>query len=289
MLFVGMDITKEQRQAFLAVCKYGSVTKAASELNITQAALSIRIKRLEDILSSSLFIRKRTGLDLTEAAHRFMEYATTLEHWEKSWWDEYRASDKGLTGDINIGAYSTIGRSLVLPALAPLLKKNTELNFKYFIKELSELPQLLMSGQVDLVFLDRPLMRDRVESHLLGHEEYVFVKSKKYDDNETVFLNHDEADEMSFRWIEYTGKKNTLKKRRFLDEIYSVIDGVAEGVGVSVLPRHLVESDRRIQILHKTLRLRVPVYLIHHKKSYYPNSFIQTKDALAKYFQAALK
>lgn len=284
-----MDITKDQRLAFLTICRVGSISRAAVELNITQAALSIRLQRLEDILSSSLLVRSRNGVTPTAAGLRFLEYATTLDQFEKNWWRQYREVEEGLHGELRIGTFSTIGRSLVLPALQPLISKNPNLHFHSFIKELRELPQLLASGECDFIFLDRPLHKDRVESVLLGHEEYVYIKSKTHDSNLTTFLNHDEADDMSFRWFKEVGRKNTIEKRRYFDEIYSVIDGVAMGMGVSVLPEHLVQDDKRIQIMHKSQKLKSPVYLVYQKRSYYPEHIQKAKELLIKEMTKSLK
>ncbi len=284
-----MDITRDHRRAFITVCKFGSVTTAAKELGLTQAALSIRLKRLEEILSCSLLIRKKTGVVLTEAGQRFLDHAITFDKWEEAWWSEYKKEDKGLGGEIKIGAFSTIGRSLVLPALSPLLKAHTEIDFQYSIKELRELPAQLLSGEVDIIFLDRPLLKDRIESVLLGYEEYVYVKSRKYAHNPHTFLNHDEQDEMSFRWFKAVDKNPTIQKRRYLDEIYSVIDGVAMGIGVSVLPKHLVEDDKRIDIMFENKKLLSPVYMVFQKKNYYPKSFELARDTLIKNLKENLR
>lgn len=284
-----MDINRDQRRAFVIVCKLGSITLAAKELGLTQAALSIRLKRLEDILSVSLLVRKKTGVELTESGQRFLDHAITFEKWEEAWWKDYKNETSGMSGEVKVGAFSTIGRSLVLPALSPLLKAHPDIDFQYSIKELRELPTMLTSGEVDLIFLDRPLLKDRIESVLLGQEEFVYVKSKKYSTNADTFLNHDEQDEMSFRWFKAVDKKPTIKKRRFLDEIYSVIDGVAMGTGVSVLPKHLVEHDKRIEILYESKKLLSPVYLIYPKKSFYPKAFELALEAVTKHMKENLR
>jgi DNA-binding transcriptional LysR family regulator len=275
-----MDITRDQRIAFLTVCRLGSITRAAQELHLTQAALSIRLKKLEDILSISLFVRSRTGVQTTEAGKRFFEYVSTFETWEKNWWREYTREDNGLTGEIRIGSFSTIGRSLVLPAVQTVLCENPELRFHSYIKEYRELPTLLTSGEADFVFLDRPILKDRIESLLLGYEEYVHIKGKNQRCNLTTYLNHDESDDMSFRWFHAVGRKSMIEKRRFMDEIYSVIDGVAMGVGVSILPQHLIEKDKRIKIVNRNEKLLSPVYLNFHTRSFYSRAFLEVKEAL---------
>ena len=51
---------------FLEVADYGSISKAAEHLYISQPAVSMTIKKLEENLSATLFIRKTRGVALTE-------------------------------------------------------------------------------------------------------------------------------------------------------------------------------------------------------------------------------
>jgi LysR family glycine cleavage system transcriptional activator len=57
-------------QAFEAAARHGSFTRAATELGLTQAAVSYHVKRLEERLGTPLFVRRGRGLRLTEAGER---------------------------------------------------------------------------------------------------------------------------------------------------------------------------------------------------------------------------
>jgi LysR family glycine cleavage system transcriptional activator len=59
--------------AFEAACRHGSFTRAAEELNLTQAAVSRQIRALEDDLAVMLFERRRHDVALTAAGQRFAE------------------------------------------------------------------------------------------------------------------------------------------------------------------------------------------------------------------------
>jgi DNA-binding transcriptional LysR family regulator len=95
----------------------------------------------------------------------------------------------------------------------------------------------------------------------MGEEEYVLVESIDGCRQENVFLNHDEEDFMTYRFFEKQGEAEIHIRRSYLDEIYSCIDGVAEGMGRSVLPLHLVKDDPRIRIHQEYASLKMPVYL----------------------------
>ena len=73
-------INIEQLRTFLATVRLGSVRKAALGLNITQPAVTARIKNLEHSLAADLFDRTASGLRLTKRGERLVSYAEQFEH-----------------------------------------------------------------------------------------------------------------------------------------------------------------------------------------------------------------
>jgi DNA-binding transcriptional LysR family regulator len=70
-----MSNLNTQLQTLLQVARLGSFRQAADELFVTQAAVTSRIKALEEWLGFSVFLRHRRGADLTPQGERFIEYA----------------------------------------------------------------------------------------------------------------------------------------------------------------------------------------------------------------------
>jgi DNA-binding transcriptional LysR family regulator len=78
-----MDI--DLARTFLAIVEAGSFVRAAERLNVTQTAVSARIRSLEEQLRRHLFIRAKTGATLTQAGEQFLRYAPTLvQVWERA-------------------------------------------------------------------------------------------------------------------------------------------------------------------------------------------------------------
>lgn len=284
-----MNISREHAKAFLALTRKKSFSAASEALGITQAAFSIRIQRLEEELQHTLVVRNKTGATLTEAGTKFLAYCEMIESLESEFLDDFTQDNQHLKGALRIGTFSTVGRSIVLPVFQNFLREHSQVHFSYMMKELRELPDLLLSSEMDFVFLDRPLQKEGIESHLLGHEEYVFITSNTQEKNQDIFLNHDEKDMMSFRYFEHLKTPVKQLKRKYLDEIYSVIDGVAEGWGVSILPEHLIKNDKRIKILNPKKKLSSPVYLCFRSRPYYPKVFQTALDLMKKEIPKRLK
>lgn len=279
-----MNFTTDQVVAFIEVARKGSFSKAAQQLGVTQAALSLRIKKLEDSLEKSLFVRDKSGVSLTEAGKDFLLFAETFEGLANEYLGNLSQSGSDeIRGSLRIGCFSTIGRSLVLPAVSELLRKNPGIDFSYHIRETHELQRLLQSGEVDMIFLDQEVRREGLVQEFLGVEEFVFITSKKSQDSE-IYLNHDENDLMSYRYYESIGEPKERLKRRYLDEIYSVMDGVAAGLGVSILPFHLASQRKDISIPTPKKKLKSPVYLCYKKRSYYTRLFRAAREAMSEHF-----
>ena len=78
-----------QLEYFLTILKFNSISKAASELYITQPALSQQLIHLEKELDTKLFYRKGNSLILTEAGERFRDSAQNMLY-------EYRTDRKSV-------------------------------------------------------------------------------------------------------------------------------------------------------------------------------------------------
>ncbi|NLO32727.1 MAG: LysR family transcriptional regulator, partial [Candidatus Hydrogenedentes bacterium] len=72
-------MTLLQLKYFQSVCRYDSVSKAAESLNISQPAISIAIKELEEEFGVSLFIRDKKRLVLTTEGTFFLNKVSEIQ------------------------------------------------------------------------------------------------------------------------------------------------------------------------------------------------------------------
>lgn len=274
-----MSLPSLQLDAFYALARAGHFTRAAERLHITQSALSQRIQNLERELETTLFIRDRQGARLTQEGLELLRYCQAKEGLESEFLSLLRSkTPRSLAGRIRLGGYSSVLHSLVVPALAPLLKRHESVRLYCLAREVYELPGLLQQGEVDFIVLDRRWEREGVASLLLGHENHVLVERKDYKGPE-VYIDHDERDELTFRYFSQR-KKGWSGQRHFLDDIHGLIEGVRNGLGRAVLPRHLIEGDSELRIVDPTHVLRVPVYLHHFEQPFYSRLHAATIEAL---------
>lgn len=142
-----LDITT--LRSFVAVSDYGGVTRAASALNLTQSAVSMQLKRLEELLGLDLLDRSNRKIALTPSGEQLLGYARRLVELN----DEVvgRLTDQVWEGEITFGVphdiiYPTIPRVLKqFNAAFPRVKVN--LNSSYSTALIASYG----SGEVDLI------------------------------------------------------------------------------------------------------------------------------------------
>jgi DNA-binding transcriptional LysR family regulator len=101
-------------RAFLEIASSGSFQRAAERLNITQSAISARIKSLEERLNRVLFTRRRAGVELTVAGMRFMRHAQScVQSWERA--QQEIALPPGIDNLFSLGLQINFWDRLALP------------------------------------------------------------------------------------------------------------------------------------------------------------------------------
>jgi len=176
-----------------------------------------------------------------------------------------------IRGPVRIGAYSSVARSLVIPALSRVAKKNPSLQFEISSREMFDLYPMLRRGEVDYIVLNHMLDVQGIETIRLGVEENVYItpKSGAYP---KVFLNHDPDDPTTERFFALQKRKPGSYQQSYFDDVYGIIDGVRNGMGKAIVSRHLVANMNGIVIQKGFVPLRDPIVL-----HYYSSPFTSRK------------
>src|SRR5689334_19918927 len=90
---------------FIEVAQSGNISRAAERLGITQPSLSAAVKRLEDSVGATLFIRGRTGVQLTKSGTELLRKGRLLLlNWEQLKAD-VKKKETGVSGQYVIGCH----------------------------------------------------------------------------------------------------------------------------------------------------------------------------------------
>ena len=290
-----MTLPAHQLDAFYAVAETGGFSRAAKRLGVTQPALSQRIQQLEGELQRRLFVRSPSGVRVTDAGARLLRYCEVQRALESEVLDDLAVESapgdsRELAGTVRIAAFSSIARSCVLPAIAPLFRAHPRLNVDFAVRETSELEALLTQGGAELVILDHVVPRPDVDHVTLGFEELVLVTSRQHPVRDDVYLDHDPEDTTTLSFLGKSGIKARFVRRSFFDDIYGVLDAAIEGLGRAVVPRHLLAgaAGEALQIVLDVQRVRSPVVMHYFRQPSYTRAHEAVREAVTAGMPALL-
>jgi DNA-binding transcriptional LysR family regulator len=167
-----MDIIAAR--TFLEIVKTGSFVRAAANLNITQTAVSARVRVLEDQLDRQLFIRNKAGAKLTPAGDQFLRYATTLvQVWERARHDV--GMPVGRENLVTIGGEHSLWNPLLLDWLVWMKSDCPDVAVRAQIDVPERLIDHVQEGIVDLAVVYAPPLRTGLVAELLVEEALVAV------------------------------------------------------------------------------------------------------------------
>jgi DNA-binding transcriptional LysR family regulator len=279
---MGMKIPSHQLSAFIEVAKCKSFSLAAESLGVTQSALSQRIAHLESDLESTLFIREQSGALLTASGEMLLRYSQTAQSLEEEVLHQLKSSASTYAGTFRVAGFSSVMRSVIIPALAPFLRENPEVVCEFKQYEVIELFDVLKSGKADAIVLDYLLEKKGIIKHSLGEEEYVVIESAKYVSPKDLYLDHGPQDNATEEYFLQQPLRPKKMRRSFMGDVYGIIDGVEEGLGRAVMSKHLLKSHNHIKIAKGYKRYSRPVTLNYFERPYYSALHKVMVDQLCK-------
>lgn len=121
------DLNYNHLRYFWAVARDGNLTRTADRLNVSQSALSVQIRKLENRLGHALFERRGRLLHLTEAGRVTLDHAESIFATGEELLGTLRTTGAARTA-IRVGALATLSRNFQLSFLRPALgRKDIEI------------------------------------------------------------------------------------------------------------------------------------------------------------------
>lgn len=163
-------------KTFLEVAATGSFIQASERLFVTQSAVSLRIRRLEELLGHDLFSRSKAGATLTPAGQEFEGYALSLvKIWEES--RQQIALPQGFTERISIGADFSLWPRLGFRWIDNLQSEMPELSIRAEVGVAERLTRQLLEGHLQAALLYTPQLRPGLTIRPMMSENLVMVAS----------------------------------------------------------------------------------------------------------------
>lgn len=162
-------------ESVIAIAEEAHFGRAARRMNVTQPALSSRLRRIEEELGVRLFERDRGGVKATPAGEQFVEGAERVITAAEETTQSARDAQAGLGQTLRIGMTQFAAYQIVVPSLAAFRDRHPRARLKLFEGSTASLERRLEQGSVDIAFLHPPLHAPGLtETHLVTTPMAVF-------------------------------------------------------------------------------------------------------------------
>lgn len=160
---------------FRTVAEFGSYSRGAEFLRISQPAVSRQIRKLEEDLGRPLFRRTGHGVSLTEAGEMLQERAQVLFRGLEQARAEIRSSQGGLTGTVSLAIPSGAGQWLLPPLVARFRARYPDVSLRVLGGFSGALHEWLVRGRADIACVHDPLPQRGFRVMPLAEEEVCLV------------------------------------------------------------------------------------------------------------------
>lgn len=168
-------MTLNELKFIVALAKARNFRKAADACFVTQPALSLAVKKLEEELGVQLFERNRNDVTMTNIGERVIEQATRAIEEASRVKEIAKQGNNQLAGALRLGVIYSVGPYL-LPEIIPILRK-TASEMPLIVEEniTSNLETQLRNGVVDVAIIALPFDIPGIKTMPLYEEEFVVV------------------------------------------------------------------------------------------------------------------
>ena len=243
-----MNVDLELYRVFYAVAKHKHMTKASEELHISQPAISQSIKKLEDQLGGTLFLRSNKGMGLTEEGKMFYEYVKGALELINNAENEFTSFKDLSKGEIKIGCSTTLTKLVLMNALKDFHLDYPNININITNDLTSNLINDLKLGKLDFVIFNESNIKEtNLNLEKIKELKQGFIYNPEfYDDNVNNFedlnkfpliLQKEESN--SRKLLDYVALQNNVKLIPKMEvvsqELITEFTNIGLGIGFAII------------------------------------------------------
>jgi DNA-binding transcriptional LysR family regulator len=252
-------------QAFVSIAEQGSFRQAAAHLNISQTALSHRMRKFEEYLGVKLMTRSARTVTLTPAGRELLPNAQRALSGLEETLDGLRRQDQPGQRELSIGCLPTLANFFLPPIIKTFSAAHPGLMIRIHDNSVAEIAQKVENGEAELGVTILSINHYEVDVQTLLREPFVVVAPADH-----PFAQHDSVDTAGLsgyplvRISSQAGNRqlidDALRNRNDLDWRYEVqhvstaINLVLAGNGITIVPRLSVQTDLPLGIVVRPLR-----------------------------------
>lgn len=244
---VASKINILQLETFVSVVRCGGIGKAAEQLNLTQPAVTTRIRNLEYAMATTLFDRGNKGLTLTKRGELLLAYAEQFLHLSELV-DRDVVNPAGVDRRLRLGVSETIAQSWLPQFIERLNHEFPKLSVEINVDISTALRQALLDREVDLAVLLGPVSEFSVDNMELPEFELAWYAASSLPIDEARTLNRPIASyarntrpyrELKANLFEKVGPEVLIYPSSSLSACFRLVE---TGICVAALPKVLANE-----------------------------------------------
>ncbi len=247
------NIPTESLRSFVTIAELGSFTQAGDKLARSQSAISLQIKKLEELLGQQVFTRKGHNFELTAAGETLMRYAVQILQLNDKALGEL--DNKAIEGKVRLGIPSEFAIALLPQIVGSFARKNPQITLEVMCDLSRNLHTDIKQKKYDLVLslLDESdkLKEGSTEGNYIKKDKLVWVSSSEHYSNTTDGPIHlivaPEGCIYRKRAIKYLEKAGIPWQITYtIMDLAGIQAAIEEGLGVTVLSESVVPDTLKI-------------------------------------------
>ncbi len=273
-----MNVDLELYRVFYTVAKHKHMTKASEELHISQPAISQSIKKLEDQLGGTLFLRSNKGMDLTSEGKMFYEYVKGALELINNAENEFTSFKDLSKGEVKIGCSTTLTKLILVNILKDFHIDYPNININITNDLTSNLINDLKLGKLDFVIFNESNIKEtnlnlekikELKQGFIYNPEFYDDNVNSFEDLNKVPLILQKEESNSRKLLDYIARENGVKLIPKMEVVSQelITEFVSIGLGVGFLIIDLAKRNfKNLKELNINKKLpNINVYLATNK------------------------
>lgn len=274
-------MTLRHMRIFVSVFRHSNITRAAEELHLAQPSVSFAVRELEDYYGIRLFERIGRHISPTESGREFYGYALHIVSIFNEMEQKIRNWDA--LGTVRIGASITIGTHILPSLLKRYQALYPDLRTEVNIRQSAAIEQQIIDNKTDIGLIETqpdhpdivslPFMEDFLcpivsnDHPLTGFREITLKQLAEY----PLLMREKGSAGREILDACFAIRNISVRPLWESSSTQAIVRGVAEGLGVAVLPFLLVKKDieeHEVRAVPLDQPIKRNLNIIYHKSKY---------------------
>ena len=242
-------------KVFRAVAEHLNFRIAAEHLFLTQPAVTLQIKALENDLGMRLFDRSAGRISLTRQGETLLDYSTKIAALVSEAEHKLGTEDGSASGDLSLGVSTTIAQYVLPRLLGAFLDEHPRVQFSLHSGNTAEIVHLLLDDQVSVGLIEGPARERGVHTEPFMDDELVLITPSHFESDrlsrpqsQALTLLMREQGSGSRHVVETALEKAGFKLKTFkrvmdLDSTEAIKSAVEAGLGVGFVSRWAISKE----------------------------------------------